>query len=81
MLQVGQRVQGAHGLGTIVRLNSQQTNRYLAERPLEAANLAGALGLTDAVVGAFYNGDRYPYIVRFDTGYEDVYSEGELEAV
>lgn len=81
MLQIGQRVTGSHGLGTIVRLNTTEANRYLTERPLEAANIAGELGLTDALVGAFYSADRYPYVVRFDTGYEDVYAEVELEVV
>jgi hypothetical protein len=90
MIEVGTRVRGAHGLGTVVALNERQPNRYFEERPIEAAEIASALGavvLPDgtridaigALADSLYDGDRYPYRVRFDTGYEDVYAEGELE--
>lgn len=80
MFQVGQRVSGPHGLGTIVNLNRTSSNAYFTERPLEAARIAANLGMEGALTNSVYSGDRYPYVVRFDTGYEDVYAEGELEA-
>lgn len=81
MLAIGTRVNGPHGLGTIARYNGVRQDSYVAERVQEAATMAAAVGALDALVGGFYSGDRYPYVVRFDTGYEDVYSDCSLEEV
>lgn len=82
MITIGTRVyHSGHGYGTIVDYNGQQRNRYLEERPREAVEIASSLGIdmTQPLINSFYNGDRYPYIIRFDYGYQDVYSEQEFE--
>ena len=30
------------------------------------------------IISSIYNGDRYPYIILFDSGYKDVYSDMEV---
>jgi len=30
---------------------------------------------------SFYGSDRYPYVVRFDSSYEDVYGPGEFDVL
>ena len=76
-MKIGQRVNGSHGNGTIIGLNGQTPADYvLSRRGKECFEDAVSLGLVN--VGTFYSGDRYPYIVKFDDGYEDVYAESEL---
>lgn len=78
---IGQRVNGPHGLGTVVALNNQQTNQYFDEHPLVAATIAAEVGLPELLIRSMYDAERYPYVVMFDSGYQDVYGETELEAV
>lgn len=37
--------------------------------------------LLGALANCFYDGDRYPYVILFDSGYQDVYSIREVEAI
>jgi len=80
MLAVGTKVHHTgHGLGTIVALNSKSPNTYAAENlASELMALMTEAGLAGAVVNSFYNGELYPYVVQFDSGYKDVYAEGEV---
>ena len=80
MFQVGNRIQHAgHGLGTIVAFNGTPPNQYFNERPREVLELVEQVPqLSAGLVSSFYSSDRYPYVVRFDSGYQDVYSEGDL---
>lgn len=57
---------GTHGKGTIIGYNGVQPSRYFEERPKEAIELAGAVGMLDALVNSVYSGDRHPYVVRWD---------------
>jgi hypothetical protein len=61
---------GTHGKGTIIGYNGIQPNRYLAEKPKEAAELAVNAGLGDALVASMYDGVRCPYVVRWDYSQE-----------
>jgi hypothetical protein len=61
----------------------------LAIRPLQpscACQLGRALdsgepGFGALACAAVYGPDRYPYLVRFDCGYEDVYAQSDLTEV
>lgn len=78
-MKIGQKVIGPHGAGVIIGLNGQQPADYvLFARGKECFEAALSSGLITA--GIFYSGDKYPYIVKFDDGYEDVYAESELVA-
>lgn len=78
--KVGDRVRHfGHGLGTVVAMNSTQKNLYFQEKPLDAIKAANNVGLLKGLVNSLYDGDRYPYVVKFDSGYQDVYSEIGLE--
>ena len=85
MLSLGTRVthfgggEGTHGVGTIVAYNTQEPNLYLQEKPQEASRLADEAGLLSALVSSVYDGRRYPYVVRWDSGYQDVYAPNDLQ--
>lgn len=80
--KVGSRVKHhGHGLGTVVKLNNTPKNLYFQEKPMEATRMAGKAGLIAGLVNSLYDGDRYPYVVKFDKGYQDVYAETELMEV
>lgn len=69
-----------HGKGTIIGLNGQPKCRYLEEHPKEALEVIAEVSKIGIVpLGVFYDGERYPYIVQYDSGYRDVYSESDLE--
>jgi hypothetical protein len=72
---------GTHGVGTIVAYNTREPNRYLQEKPHEAIRLADEAGLLSALVSSTYDGQRYPYVVRWDNGYSDVYAPTDLQQV
>ena len=80
---IGTRVKhSGHGLGAIVDHNGSAKNEY-AEANLGSPIVAVAvsLGLGTAIIGSFYSGDRFPYVVQFDSGYKDVYAPDDLEVV
>jgi hypothetical protein len=85
MFQVGDRIHHAgHGPGTVIEVRTGTTNSaaeyLLSERGAEAlANLPALL--LPALVDAGYTPERYPYRIRFDSGYTDVYSEIGLRLI
>lgn len=79
VFKVGQLVRhNGHGVGTIVALNERPKNSYLMKKDglLIAAKLLAMSG--ESAVNLLYDGDRYPYVVKFNDGYKDVYSESDL---
>jgi hypothetical protein len=82
MLKVGTRVNHTgHGLGTIVAYNGQKANECLMEHLTEIAAPVVELGLGQSVINAFYDGERFPYVVQYDSGYKDVYSLTDVTAI
>jgi len=81
-MKVGDRVVHAgHGKGQIVSMNKMARNRYLEEHPADAVRMAGSVGLLGSLAAGFYDSTRYPYVVQFEDGYKDVYSESDLKEV
>jgi hypothetical protein len=78
--KVGDRVvHFGHGPGTVVRLNTTPKNNYFEEKPVDVLKTAaGNSALLKGLVDSLYDGERYPYVVKFDKGYQDVYSENDL---
>lgn len=85
LLPVGTRVRHAyprgHGPGTIVAHNGVRPNNYLNTNFGDAVDIAAATGLLGGLVSLSYDGERYPYVVQFDSGYKDVYSPHDLETL
>jgi hypothetical protein len=78
-MKVGDKViHAGHGIGTIVALNETKENRYMKEHPADAIRLASSFGLLGPLGNCFYDNVRYPFIVQFDDGYKDAYSESDL---
>jgi hypothetical protein len=84
-MRIGDRVlHNGHGLGEIVALNQQapapsptpQIRRGDGEDITRLNRMALFVSLSCA-----YSADRYPFVVRFDSGYQDVYGESELSLV
>lgn len=86
MLPIGTVVyHDGHGRGVVVSYNGRKPLPEIpqlrpsgegdAEEVAELNRLALAISLTPESI---YSGDRYPYRVRFDCGYEDVYGEESL---
>jgi hypothetical protein len=83
--QVGDRVRHTgHGPGTVIEVREARSNsaaEYLLSRR-GAAQLARIPGeLVPAMVDSMYSPDRYPYRIRFDSGYTDVYSDNGLTPI
>lgn len=83
LLPIGTKVHHTgHGDGVIVKYNGQAPNSYvesmLGSKEVGAAVSAG-LGL--AIIGGFYNSERFPYVVQFDSGYKDVYSVDDVKVL
>jgi hypothetical protein len=82
LLPIGTRVKhSGHGLGAVVDYNGSVKNAYVEDNLGTAGMAAVAAGLGMAVIGSFYSGDRFPYVVQFDSGYTDVYAPDDLEEV
>ena len=61
---IGTRVQGVHGVGTIIAHNVQpELNEYI-QNNAEFLNTAAELGLLST--NNFYPASRYPYLIQFD---------------
>lgn len=77
-----------HGKGTIVAYNGIEPNRYLQTNFKDAVEMAGEVGMLDALVSSAYDKYRCPYVVRFDInprkadkyprGYKDVYEHDSV---
>ena len=80
MFQIGDRViHHGHGPGTVVGYNETPRNDYFYERPREVLEAVEEHPILAAgLVESLYSSDRYPYLVTFDSGYQDVYSEREI---
>ena len=83
ILPVGSRVMHTgHGAGTITSYNGTTKNTY-AEQHLGSPEVSAAVrvGLGAAIVASFYSGDRFPYVITFDSGYRDVYATTDVEPI
>lgn len=80
LLPIGTRVHhSGHKSGVIVGYN--QRAEIGADRIRQMAELGAQMQLPVLLpVDSFYDGARFPYIVRFDSGYTDVYAKSDLEA-
>ena len=82
MLKIGTKVyHSGHGSGIIIAYNGQQPNQYVEQTlgsPL--VNEAIQFGLVNAVVNSFYSGKQFPYVIKFDSGYQDVYALTDVVA-
>lgn len=68
-----------HGHGKVVGYNQRPKNNYFEERPKEViVAVKKSSILIRGLVDSLYDGERYPYVVKFDDGYQDVYSESDL---
>lgn len=84
LLSLGTRVtHRGHGAGTIVSYNGVEPNSYiLSRRGLQALQgISSHPVLAAGVMAGVYNGERYPYVVQFDAGYQDVYNSREFRVV
>jgi len=76
--KIGDKIfHSGHGEGKIVGFNGVEKSKYLESHP-EAVKFACELGLIEGVINSFYSKETYPYIVKFNSGYQDVYSENDL---
>lgn len=83
LLPIGTKVNhSGHGVGVIVAYNGRKKNEYV-ESMLGSSELMGAVnhGLGMAIIESFCSGDRFPYIVKFDSGYQDVYAVDDVTEV
>jgi hypothetical protein len=84
-MRIGDRVRHAyangHGLGEIVALNQQQPVAEHQIRPGEQEGHRLNMLAAYVTLSCAYSADRYPFIVRFDSGFQEVYGESELELV
>jgi hypothetical protein len=79
-IKIGSKVVGAHGKGVVVAYNG--TNPINKDLDFKTqVEIANSAGLLCALANSFYDKDRYPFIVQFEDGYKDCYSENELEFV
>jgi hypothetical protein len=77
-----QRVFGPHGPGTIAEVRADRDESYIdTNKGFETALQVGAVapGIMNLLVDSMYGPGRFPYVVQFDCGYRDVYSDGSLE--
>ena len=75
MLEIGTLVHhSGHGNGEIIDYNGNVENTYAVNHINDIPD-----EIVVAVLPSFYPAERYPYIVLFENGYQDVYSDGELE--
>ena len=78
-LKVGQKVKVGSRHGVVSGYNQiGQLNDYVTSKP-EIFQESVSHGLL--TVDSFYPADRYPYRIKFEDGYEDVYGTEEIEVV
>ena len=84
MFIIGQRVRhSGHGAGEVIEVRSGAPH---SEGYMESARFSSAFAEEPAlgclaVAMTAYSPERYPYRVRFESGFEEVYGETELEAI
>ena len=69
---------GTHGKGTIIGYNTNKPIAGMSVNFNEKVEAAAKAGLLGALVSSFYSFENCPYIVKFDSGYTDVYEETSL---
>ena len=81
LLLIGTRVyHKIHGDGTVVGYNEREPgNGYMPKDGLEALRIATALGVLGA--SSIHDEEQFPYEVRFDSGFEEVYGPHSLEVI
>lgn len=82
-LPIGTRVHHTgHGDGVIVEYNGQKSNEYAMKNPgCDIVCAAWEAGLGQAIVAGYYGGDRFPYVIQFDSGYTDVYALDDVTEI
>lgn len=77
LLPIGTKINNtlAHGKGIIVGYNTAKpiSNEHLKE-------FAGKIP-AELMMTGIYSGDRYPYVIQYEDGYKDVYSDYALEVI
>jgi hypothetical protein len=83
LLPIGSKVHHTgHGDGTIIDYNGTARNEYVQKHlGEELVNIAVSSGLGMAIIDSFYSGDRFPYVIEFDSGYIDVYATYDVTEV
>lgn len=82
MISVGTVVNHPNrGQGVIVGYNRQQPidPYFMSSRGI--AQFGSGIGMGLVSTDSFYDSQTYPYIVRYDDGYKDVYSASEFTVV
>lgn len=79
MLPIGTKVfHSGHGEGEVVGHNGVVPNKYFREKPLEALEIADHAGMLSGLLASCYSADIYPNIIKFNSGYQDVYADTEV---
>lgn len=79
-IRIGTRVRhNGHGDGTVIGFNTQNGITYDHVDQLIPEIVQAGLG--QALVNSFYSADRYPYVIRYDSGFQEVYSPLEFEVI
>jgi len=85
MFAVGQRVlHSGHGQGVVLevrQVQAQESEYMQGERFASACAEDPEFGALCLSLTPLFSADRFPFRVRFDSGYEDVYAPTDLEAV
>lgn len=84
MLQLNDRVyHNGHQFGTVIEVRESKSLVTLHQVLTQANSLNDLLldQFGSRLLQGVYSPQKYPYKVRFDTGYTDVYSERDLELV
>ena len=79
LLPIGTKVNHTgHGAGVVFSYNGKQKNEHIEQNygTMEVQSV-----LIQAIVDSFYSGDKYPYIIQFDSGYKDVYTHDDVTEV
>lgn len=72
MYPIGTRIIGSHGNGTIIGHNDRDDIFSLYDI------IVMSLFPEDSMINAYADGKTFPYIVKWDDGYKDVYSQNEI---
>lgn len=83
MLAIGTRVLLSHSdrQGVIVGSNGRNDQPEETARSWGEGIQAYTQEMLATAVDSFYPSSRYPWIVKWDDGYQDVYADRELKAV
>lgn len=82
LLSIGVRINHpGHGDGTIIGYNGQPKNEYTEQLGSEVIGELVKIGLAFAITNSNYDSNRYPYVIKFDSGYQDVYAPNEITEI